>query len=102
MLKGINLFSIGKLSFYRPDEEAFPLLSLAKKAILMGGAMGAVLNAADEIAVDAFLKEKISFFRIPKIVEAVFDSLSSRRDETSLEGIIAADKEARIKAQELI
>ena len=52
VIEPLDLFKVGSLSFMRPDYEAFPLLSLAKRAMTEGGAMGAVLNAADEVAVD--------------------------------------------------
>ena len=98
----LDLFSLGRLTFAKPDYDAFPLLSLAKRAIAMGGAMPAVLNAADEVAVGAFLSEKLSFLGIASVVEKVFDKLSDRVNETELDGIIAADREARKLAAEEI
>ena len=98
----LDLFEIGSLSFKKPDYKAFPLLSLAKRAMALGGAMGAVLNAADEEAVGAFLDEKISFVEIGEVVLNVFDSLVSRAADTDLASIIDADREARVKSRELI
>lgn len=98
----LDLTALGKLSFSKPDYDAFPLLALAKRAIAMGGAMPAVLNAADEVAVSAFLSEKLSFLGISEVVEKVFLKLSDRQSETGLDGIIAADREARKLAAEEI
>ncbi len=98
----LDLFGVGKLSFAEPDNETFPFLSLAKRAMSMGGAMPAVMNALDEVAVEAFLKERISFLDIIDIVLRGFDSLTYYRGEHSLEGILAADKEARRVASEYI
>ena len=98
----LDLFSIGALTFYRPDTEAFPFLGLAKEAITLGGAMPAVMNAADEIAVGAFLREEISFVDIFRVVIDTFNSLCDRSSVTSLDGIIASDRDARRIAGEMI
>ena len=98
----LDLFSIGALTFYRPDTEAFPFLGLAKEAITLGGAMPAVMNAADEIAVGAFLREEISFVDIFRVVIDTFNSLCDRSGVTSLDGIIASDRDARRIAGEMI
>ena len=98
----LDLFSIGKLTFHRPDREAFPFLDLAKEAITLGGAMPAVMNAADEIAVGAFLEGRASFTDIFRIVTSAFDTMRAAASVTTLDGIIAADREARAKALEMI
>ena len=98
----LDLFSIGALTFYRPDTEAFPFLGLAKEAITLGGAMPAVMNAADEIAVGAFLREEISFVDIFRVVIDTFNSLRDRSGVISLDGIIASDRDARRIASEMI
>ena len=98
----LDLFKVGSLTFARPDTDAFPLLSLASRAIPEGGAVPAVMNAADECAVDAFLRERISFTDISDIVTEVVDGMSSYRTVTDLDGIISADREARRRAGELI
>lgn len=67
--KELNLFEIGSLDFYKPDMETFPCLSLAFSAIEKGGNMPCIMNAANEIAVEEFLKGSISFLDIPKIIE---------------------------------
>ena len=98
----LDLFSVGSLSFARPDTTAFPLLALAKRAVALGGAMPAILNAADEIAVAAFLDGRLSFLGISEVVEEVFDALSDCRHLTDLSDILSADKRARAVASERI
>ena len=91
----LDLFEIGTLSFYKPDYEAFPFLSLAKVAISEGGAMPAVMNAADEVAVEAFLSGKVSFVDIFRIVMDTFEKMRDAKTCTSLDDIIASDRAAR-------
>ncbi len=98
----LDLFSLGKMTFARPDYDAFPLLILAKRALSDGGAMGAVLNAADEIAVAAFLKGQIGFSDISRTVIAVYEKMTDYKREISLEAISEADSQARLIAKELI
>lgn len=98
----LSLTDIGKMTFQKPDGEAFPLLPLAYRAIHLGGAVPAVLNAANEIAVDAFLKEKIGFSDIARIVSAVVGRMESSCALLCLEDRIAADREARKRAAELL
>ena len=98
----LDLFSIGKLTFAEPDEEAFPLLALARRSMTLGGAMPAVMNAADEVAVAAFLREELSFTGIYRVVSETFERLSSAKSATSLEQILAYDGEARRVASSLI
>ena len=98
----LDLFSVGKLTFAAPDIEAFPFLALAKEAMSLGGAMPAVMNALDEVAVGAFLEEKIGFLDIYEVVTRGFYALVDRKSEHYLEGIIAADREARRVAESLI
>ena len=91
----LDLFALGKMTFARPDEIAFPLLGMAKRAFFEGGACPAVLNAADEVAVDAFLNEKISFADISRIVMNTYDVIGGARYAKSLEDIVGYDREAR-------
>ena len=98
----LDLCRLASLTFMRPDFEAFPLLSLAFSAMRLGGAMPAVLNAADEIAVAAHLAGKISFLDISRVVSDVFDAMSHARKETTLEGILSMDREARARAEKII
>ncbi len=92
----LDLFKVGSLTFNRPDEGAFPLLALAKRAITLGGGMPAVMNAADEVAVDAFLKERLSFVGISEVVIATFeDMISEAVGANTVDELIAADRRAR-------
>ena len=102
VIEPLDLFSVGSLSFMRPDYEAFPLLSLAKRAMTEGGAMGAVLNAADEVAVDAFLSGRLSFLGISRVVYETFERMLFAKEYTSLEDIFDADREARLLASKII
>ena len=101
-LEELDLFSLGKLTFARPDMQTFPLLALAYRAISEGGAMPAVLNAANEIAVAAFLQEKISFCEIFDTVGETFEEMSYAKGYTSLSDIKDSDREARRIAQKKI
>ncbi|MBQ7333165.1 MAG: 1-deoxy-D-xylulose-5-phosphate reductoisomerase [Clostridia bacterium] len=97
----LDLFKVGKLSFAKPDTEEFPLLPLAFSAMKLGGAMPAVLNAADEVAVASFLAGEISFWQIPERVIKTFEKMSDRRGSCSVEELIAADREARKICKEI-
>ncbi len=100
----LDLFSVGRLTFARPDTATFPLLSLAAEAGRLGGGMGAVLNAADEVAVEAFLREKLTFTGIFSVVTQAFDKM--RRVgvgcERSVDALIALDRETRAYTETLI
>ena len=98
----LDLFALGRLTFARPDTEAFPLLALAYRAITDGGAMPAVLNAADEVAVEAFLNERIGFTRIFDAVEHAYSRMSHAAAATTLEQIKESDLAARAYASEYI
>jgi 1-deoxy-D-xylulose-5-phosphate reductoisomerase len=91
---------LSKMTFAEPDFEAFPLLPLAFRAAGDGGAMPAILNALDEVAADAFLKGKIGFLDISDIIISLYGKMSSYKNECTLEGILAASREARGLAQE--
>ena len=97
----LDLVSLGSLTFAAPDTDAFPLLKLATRAMTLGGAMPAILNAADEVAVGAFLSEKLTFLGISDVVEETFERLCTSRADT-VEELIAFDREARRIAEKLI
>ena len=101
-IEALDLVKIGKLTFAEPDCEAFPLLPLAARAIGEGGAMCAVLNASDEIAVGAFLEGKIPFVGISDTVISVYEKMGYAKSYTSLEDIISADRQARRIALEYV
>ncbi len=91
----LDFFSLGKMTFAAPDTVAFPLLSLARRACRDGGAMGAVLNAADEEVVSSFLNGEISFYDISELVYRVYDKLSSGNNVREMSGILTLASEAR-------
>jgi len=97
-LPPLDLAKIGSLSFEAPDEKRFPALRLARESGEAGGTLPGVFNAANEVAVEAFLEEKISFPRIWEMVETV---MSAHRNEKQpdLATIIAADQWARAQAK---
>ena len=100
-IQRLDLTKIGALTFEPPDEVSFPCLRLAKLAVQVGGTMPAVLNAADEIAVNAFLQRKIGFMDIPAIIEAVMER-HRPITEPDLNTVWEVDEWARAMAQELV
>ncbi len=97
----LDLTKVKELTFDQPDIQKFPLLQLAYKVLKQGGAYPCLLNAADEIAVEAFLKKKIQFDQIPQIVN---ETLSSYKGESvrTLEEILEVDEWGRRYATEII
>ena len=91
----LDLTKIEALHFSRPDISTFKLLGCAINSIKNGGALPAVLNASNEVAVEAFLNKKISFCGIMDIVERVVSDLSRASSYESIEDILSFDKEAR-------
>ncbi len=94
----LDLFKIGRLDFEKPDFARFPCLDLAYQALRRGGTAPAVLNAANEEAVAAFLDEKIPFRAIPSVIESVLGEIPVR-DAVSLHDVLDADAAARQAAQ---
>ena len=97
----LDLFEVASLSFERPDEARFPCLGLAYRALKAGGSGPAILNAANEVAVAAFLEGMISFTAIPEIIAATLDGLPVRALD-SLADVLAADAQARRFAERTI
>ena len=97
----LDLFKLGSLTFKKPDLEAFPLLSTAFSAMKLGGAMPAILNAADEVAVASFLSGEISFSEISERVIKTFEKMSDFVGSYDVEGLIAADRTARKICKEI-
>jgi 1-deoxy-D-xylulose-5-phosphate reductoisomerase len=91
---GLDLLAHSRLEFEAPDMLAFPCLRLARQALEAGGTAPAVLNAANEVAVSAFLQGQIGFLAIPALVEDVLAALPAM-SATSLETLLAADAQAR-------
>jgi 1-deoxy-D-xylulose-5-phosphate reductoisomerase len=100
-VSSLDLFAIAQLNFEKPDETRFPCLRLAAEAYRRGGTACAILNAANEVAVEAFLNNKLRFDQIPSIIEQVMNELPSR-PATDLSQIFEADEAARIAAAKLI
>ncbi len=100
-LKPLNLWQCSDLEFYEPDYSRFPALRLAFQALEKGGVSSAVLNAANEVAVAAFLEVRISFPQISSIVEQTMARIEGGAD-LDLENLIEADSEARKIAESLI
>ena len=93
-VESLNLFDVAHLDFEIPDLERFPCLRLAGEAMKAGGTSTAILNAANEIAVEAFLNKQIRFTGIPELVEATLENISMVEAD-SIETVLAADSEAR-------
>jgi 1-deoxy-D-xylulose-5-phosphate reductoisomerase len=100
-LPSLDLTEIGRLTFFKPDHGRFPCLKLGYEALGIGGTMPAVMNAANEIAVDAFLHGGIRFPDIPEIIESTMHAHAAR-DIDSLEAALEADRSAREKAESLV
>ena len=99
----MEMGEIGELSFKKPDELKYPCMGLAYSAGKSSGTMPAVLNAANEMAVDQFLKEKISFQEIPIFINKACESHMNKLNlNPNLEDILEVDKWARIFVQEEI
>jgi 1-deoxy-D-xylulose-5-phosphate reductoisomerase len=100
----LDLAAIGSLSFERPDEPRFPSLRLAREALRLGGAAPTILNAANEVAVAAFLVERIGFLQIAAVVEDVCSWGTGRnwKAPSSIEGALAIDLEVRQRCREQI
>ena len=96
----LDLAAIGELTFEEPDVETFACLRLAREAGELGGTAPCVLNAADEVAVEAFLAERIPFTAIAEVVEATLDAMPLVVP-THFDDLFAADAEARSRASEL-
>jgi len=97
----LDLFEVARLDFEEPDTQRFPCLRLAFDAVAAAGVAPAVLNAANEVAVDAFLSKQLAFVRIPEIIETVL-SQNLEGDLDSVEGLMAIDQAARAATEQLI
>jgi len=98
----LNIFDVAKLDFEQPDLARFPCLRLCYEAIKRGGSATIVLNAANEIAVAAFLDERIGFNDIAVLIEQTLEKAEITEDVSSLEKILAADAMARKITNEYI
>jgi 1-deoxy-D-xylulose-5-phosphate reductoisomerase len=99
-LPSLDIYRLSKLEFHEPDRDKFPCLSLAYRALKKGGTSPAALNAANEVAVSAFLNKMIPFAAIPRIIESVLDGHPTQEAAT-LEAVLEADTRAREEARTL-
>lgn len=97
----LNLTEAGRLTFEAPDSERFPCLRLAYEALKGGGSLPAVMNAANEVAVEAFLKQRLGFSGIPRLIERVMEN-HVREELTTLDKVLQADRWGRQEARNII
>jgi 1-deoxy-D-xylulose-5-phosphate reductoisomerase len=97
----LDLFRVGLLGFEQPDFERFPALGLAYAALRSGGAAPATLNAANEVAVAAFLEGRLPFLQITAVIEETLSALGTGPLRT-LEEVLAADARARMRASQVV
>jgi 1-deoxy-D-xylulose-5-phosphate reductoisomerase len=97
----LDLFKIARLDFAAPDFERFPCLELAYRALRAGGTAPSLLNAANEVAVEAFLEKRIAFLDIPRLIGDVLDKLPYVTVNV-LDDVMQADAQARVAAQDWI
>jgi len=100
-IPGLELERVGTLTFHPPDHETFPCLSYAYEALSEGGTMPSVLNAANEVAVHAFLDGRIGFHDIPRVIRETMDG-HAVRSVAKLEDVLDADRRAREAADKII
>ena len=99
--RSVDLFEMARLDFCTPDRQRFPCLDLAYEAAATGGTAPAILNAANEVAVDAFLDRRIAFTDIAQVIAGVLRDVTPGSDQT-LAQILSDDARARYAAGELI
>jgi 1-deoxy-D-xylulose-5-phosphate reductoisomerase len=102
--KRLNLVELGQMTFEAPDPVRFPCLRLALEAMGEGGNLPNIMNAANEVAVAAFLEGRIAFGGIPRLVDAVMEKMAEqgRLPVSSLDLVLELDRTARIYAKELL
>ncbi len=100
-VRPLNLAELGTLTFEAPDEDAFPCLALAREAAAEGGTAPCILNAANEVAVEAFLSGRLSFLGIPAVIATTLERVSAARVH-SFDSLTAADRQSRLVAGDLV
>ena len=100
-VKQLNLLEIGKLEFYKMDFAQFPCMKLAYDALAQGGTATVTLNAANEIAVEAFLQKRINFVQIAQVVETALEKIAIQ-PANNLETVLAVDAETRQLSQKTV
>lgn len=98
----LDFARLSRLDFEAPDHERFPALRLARTALRRGGRQGAVLNAAEETALDAFIDSRIGFLEMAEVVEEVMDAMDDLSEAGDMDAVFATDAEARRRAAEVI
>ena len=97
-VSALDMFKVAHLDFEEPDFKKFPCLGLAYQALAAGGNMPAVLNAANEIAVESFLKRRMPFTAIPLMIEHAKKTVQ-QEEMTTLDDVLRTDAQARNAAQ---
>ncbi|BAW80087.1 1-deoxy-D-xylulose 5-phosphate reductoisomerase [Candidatus Nitrosoglobus terrae] len=97
----LDLFTVGQLTFRQPDQQRFPCLKLAYAALERGGTCSTILNAANEVAVQAFLEQRIRFTQIPALIEWVLGMVTPTAAD-SLVAVLQSDAVARYVAEEQV
>ncbi|MCW8963489.1 MAG: 1-deoxy-D-xylulose-5-phosphate reductoisomerase [Gammaproteobacteria bacterium] len=97
----LDIFEVGRLDFEKPDLERFPCLTLAYQALRAGGTAPAILNAANEIAVEAFLEERLSYMQIPQIIDSTLQAIDVK-SVNSLDTVLESDSLAREHANKYL
>ena len=100
-VSSLDLFEVARLDFEAPDRQRFPCLSLAYQAIEQGGTAPAILNAANEVAVAAFLDRRVGFMAIPEIIETALSAIPAIEPQ-SLDELLDVDAQTRIMAEQQI
>ncbi|MEQ1680371.1 MAG: 1-deoxy-D-xylulose-5-phosphate reductoisomerase [Nitrospira sp.] len=100
-LPSLDLTEIGRLTFCKPDHDRFPCLNLGYESLRIGGTMPAAMNAANEIAVDAFLNHGLCFSEIPQVIRSTMEA-HAHQEITCLDDALEADRWAREKAESLV
>jgi 1-deoxy-D-xylulose-5-phosphate reductoisomerase len=97
----LDLVTVAQLDFSAPDRQRFPCLDLAYRALRAGGNAATVLNAANEIAVAAFLERRLPFLKIAEVIAATLDAVPQTAVET-IDAVLAADRQARAAATAML
>lgn len=100
-VESLDLFNVARLDFERPDSRRFPCLDLAYRALAAGGNAPAVLNAANEVAVESFLSGRLPFLRIADVIAESLDTVP-QGSANDLDSVLFADSEGRRAAKQIV
>ena len=98
----LDFARLARLDFEAPDDQRFPALALARRAMERGGAQGTVLNAAKEIALSAFIDGRLGFLGMARIVARVMEAMEDVAPANSMQEVFAIDAEARQRAARIV